>query len=180
MTYRGFTLVEMVVTVAITTIVMAALGSLLVFFYRSNAWVLQQSSASAEARRGVDDVLQRIRGAQYATDGSAPVATASSLSIAFWADTNNDETLEQVSYVLADATLTRTVDGTSPVAIATSVRNTEDTPLFRYYDAGGAELTPPITLKNIASVRVSVTAQIDTLRGPTVTLWGQGTLRNKK
>lgn len=177
---RGFTLIEMVITVALTTLIMTALGSLLVFFYRSNANVLQQASASMEARRGIDTTLRAIRGAQYAADGSAPISTAATSSIVLWTDTDNDDTLEQTAFTLTNGTLTRTVDGASAVSISTSVTNSTSTPVFRYYDSAGVELVAPITTKNIASVQTTLSVQIDPLRSPEITLSGRATLRNKK
>ena len=50
---RGFTLIEMMVVIAVTVLVMGALSMLIVYFYKTNAFTLQQSIASEQGRRGV-------------------------------------------------------------------------------------------------------------------------------
>lgn len=182
--HRGFTLIEMVVVIGLTSLVMMTLGFLIVYFYRSNTYVFQQSSATMAARRGIDDTTRYLREAVYSSTGTAPVQTAATSTLVFLADLDHDGTAEAVTYSLASSTLKRTVatppNGIPPVStVATYITNSTSTPVFRYYDKNGAELTNPVAVANIASVRTTLVVQIDTNRGPAaLTLTGTAVLRN--
>jgi len=173
----------MVVVIAITSILMVALGSLLVFFYKTNAYVYQQASATLQARRGIDDTLRHVREASYGSDGSYPVLTAATSTLAFTANTNSDDTIEQVTYRLTLENLSRTVEGasTATTLLSTSVVNGTSTPIFRYYDKTGAELGAPVDTSKIFAVTMTLKIRVLTGRDPsTFTLSGRATLRNSR
>lgn len=193
MTTRGFTLIETVVVIAMTALIAVTLGMLIVYFYKTNTYTLEQSTAVAQARRGVEDAMRYIREASYGSDGSYPVENATASSITFYANINNDPAVEQVTYTLQNGTLYRVVaepTGTMPsyvgatlstTTVATSVVNDPLTPIFRYYDNTGTELPTPIDVSKIASVETSVVVDTDLNRAPvSFTLSGGATLRNLK
>jgi type II secretory pathway pseudopilin PulG len=178
---RAFTLVETIVVIALTSIIMGSLGSLLVYFYKTNAYVYEQATATIQARRGVDDAVRYLREASYGTDGSYPIQTAATSTIALLADVNNDQTLERITYTLTNGVLSRTIAGSPAVTsiISSSVTNASTTPLFRYYDTAGTELTLPINKSKVASVKTTLVVRIQTNRGPAAfTLSGTAKLRN--
>ncbi len=183
---RGFTMIETVVVVALTSLIMGALGSLLVYFYQTNRYVFQQVSATLEARRGIEDTLRLVREAAYDEDGEYPILIAESERLRFSADTDNDDELEAVTYELLDGVLTRSVTPSSSgdlttTSVSSSLINDVGSPVFRYFDTAGTELTDPIDRADIASVEVSLTIEADTNQGPTAfTLSGRGTLRNSR
>jgi prepilin-type N-terminal cleavage/methylation domain-containing protein len=184
MTHRAFTLIETLVVVTLTSLIMGVLGSLLVYFYRTNAYVFQQAAATAEARRGVSDAMRAVREASYGTDGSDPIQTAATSTLAFWADIDNDDELETIQYTLANGTLTRTrtpTGGQPSVTLSSSVVNSTTTPLFRYFNAAGTELTQPVDESAVASITMALMIELDTNRGPApFTLSGKATLRNTR
>ena len=182
MTKRAFTLIETVVVVAITTIVILALDNLLVYFYQTNTFLFNQAMAVDGARRGIDDAAKYLRQAIPGSDGSYPVITAATSSVAFWADPGNDGTLERVTYLVEDATLYRTLQTSNAVAtttLATAVTTSSTTPLFRYFDASGSELMQPVVTSRIASVETTLVVDADSNRGRSpIILTGAATLRN--
>ncbi len=193
MTHRAFTLVETIVVISITTLIIVTLGMLLSYFYKTNAYTLQQTIAVAQARQGVEDATRYLREASYASDGSYPIAQVATSSITFYANTNSGPAIERVTYTLEGGTLFRTI--TEPVGnpptysggplatttIAVSVVNDSLTPVFRYFDDTGAELTAPVNVSKIASVETTVVIDVDVNRAPTsFTLSGGATLRNLK
>lgn len=179
-------MVEMVVVIALTSLVMVTLGSLIVFFYRSNAYVFQQASATYAARRGVNDTTRNLREAVYQSNGTAPIQTAATSTLVAAIDLNHDGTPETVTYAFASSTFTRTVANPpagipAVTTLSQYVTNSTSTPVFRYYSESGAELTSPITLANIASVTTTLVIQVDTNRGPAaLTLSGTAVLRNSQ
>ena len=188
---RAFTLVETVVVVAATALIFIVLNTLLVYFYRTNAYTLQQSTAVEQARSGVEDAMIYLREASYGSDGSFPIASVATSSITFYANVNNTPFIEQVTYSLQNGTFYRTVgepSGNPPtyagMAIATStiamsVVNATSTPVFRYFDNTGAELPSPVNVSKIASIQTTVVIDVNVNRAPvSFTLSGGATLRN--
>ena len=180
---RGFTLIETVVVVALTALMMGVLSTLLVYFYRTNAYVFQQTSAVMQARRGVTDATKLLRQATYGPDGSAPIQTAATSSVSFYVDPDGDGTLKHVSYTRIGTTLYKAVQtgegDPATTTLTTFVTNTATSSLFRYYNSAGTELTAPIVKKDIAAVTLSLRIVVDTNRGPApFTLSGTATLRN--
>ena len=109
-TYRaGFTLVEMLVVITISTLVMTSLTSMLIVFYRSNAAVLEQTQAIHNSRHAMDIMTIGLRNALYSSDRSTAIIAAATSSLSLYTDTNNDGVLETNTYTLAAGTLTETV-----------------------------------------------------------------------
>jgi hypothetical protein len=186
------TLMEMLVVIAIITSAGIALTGAIQFFYRSNAFLLEQTAALDGARRGVQDAVVAIRESSYGDDGSYPIEAAATSSLTFYSDFDKDDSVEKERYVLLSGTLYRIVTnsgGTPPTytgqsqsttTIATYVANSTSTPLFRYFNTTGTELTGSnIDESAIASVRISLMVDLNPLRAPNVfTLTETATLRN--
>ncbi len=193
MNNRAFTLIETVVVIGVTALIAVTLGTLLAYFYKTNAYTLEQSTAVAQARRGIEDAMRYVREASYGNDGSYPVANAGTSTITFYANINSDPAIEQVTYTLQNGTLYRVVAepaGVMPsyagatlatTTVATSVVNDPLTPVFRYFDNTGTELSAPVDVSKIASVETTVVIDTDVNRAPvSFTLSGGATLRNLK
>lgn len=188
---KGFTLVETLVVVALTGLVGVGLLSMIAYFYRSNAYILESASANESARRGFNESLASLREASYAADGAYPVAGAGTSTVTFYADLDADTAVERVRLFVENGTLYRAVTkaaGNPPsyggqteqrVALATWVKNPAASPVFRYVDAAGAELAAPIDVARVRAVRIRLEVDVNPLRAPEiVVLEGAATLRN--
>lgn len=187
----GFTLIETVVIIAVTALIFVALGALLAYFYKTNTYALEQSTAVGQARKGVEDAMRYLREASYGNDGSYPIASVATSSITFYANIDGDSVIERVTYTLQNGTLYRTAakPAGSPLSyagapvttstVAVSVVNTALTPVFRYFDVAGAELSAPVNISKIASVQTTIVVDVNVNRTPVAfTLSGGATLRN--
>jgi type II secretory pathway pseudopilin PulG len=190
---RAFTLVETIITIAATAFIFVTLGMLISYFYKTNAYALEQSTAVGQARRGVEDAMLYLREASYGNDGSYPIKSAATSSVTFYANANNDAVIERVSYSLINKKLYRAVavpTGSPPSysaatistsTIASPVINSTSTPIFRYFDKNGSELSVPIDISKVSSVRTTVVIDVNVNRAPVAfTLSGGATLRNLK
>ena len=191
MNYRAFTLVEIVVTVAVTTLVFIVISTLLTYFYKTNAYTFEQSTAVWQARNGVENAMHSLREASYASDGSYPIASVATSSITFYANVDNDSVVERITYSLSNGTLYCAVAEPSgnpltyvgaiiaTTTVATSVINGTSTPIFTYFDDTGAQLSAPINIANITSVKTTIVIDVNVNRAPVpFTLSGGATLRN--
>lgn len=189
---RGFTIIEVFVVVAITGLMMSSIFSMIVTFYRGNAYVFEATLSVDSARRGLASTLHALREASYADDGNYPIAAAATSSILFYSDIDSDGGIERVRVYLLNGTLYRTIvnaagnppsyvgQSTATTTIATYVRNASTTPVFTYYDSTGVQLsTTTPNISRIASVATSLLVDINPTRAPNVlTLTGSATLRN--
>lgn len=188
---KAFTLVETLVVVGLLAAIGSALSGMIVYFYRSNAYVLEQSSALDSAKRGLEISFENIREASYGEDGAYPLASVATSSVTFFSEVDADGSIEKVRVYLSGTGLYRGVTnpaGNPPTytgqsettyTIATSVRNATSTPIFRYYDADGVELTGTIDVAAVASVQTRLDIDLNPLRAPNImTLQRTATLRN--
>ncbi|MDB5195123.1 MAG: hypothetical protein JWO84_307 [Parcubacteria group bacterium] len=190
---KAFTLIEVIVLIAVTGLLGLTINTLIVNFYRSNAYLIQETSAIDSAHRGLRVSFEDLREASYGDDGSYPIKSAATSTITFFSDVDNDGSVERIRLYLTNGTLYRGVTDSisappsytgqpeATTTIATYVRNSSTTPLFRYYDSDGSELstTTAIDISQIASVSTTVLVDINPFRAPDIlTLTETATLRN--
>jgi len=97
---RGFTFIEMLVAIAVFTIIMGGISGFIVASYRSYGYIWQRALAIEEARRGVQIMVKEIREAKMGEDGSYPIATAKNNEFAFYSDIDKDDEVEKVRYFI--------------------------------------------------------------------------------
>jgi prepilin-type N-terminal cleavage/methylation domain-containing protein len=192
MSSRGFTFMEMMVVIAIVTVVGISTTGMIQFFYQKNAFLLEQTSALDNARRAILDGVRTIREASYGDDGSYPIGTAATSTLTFYSDIDNDTLVERVRYTLLSGTLYRAVTkstGVPPIytgqpestsTISMYVRNASSTPLFTYYNAAGTQLSSTSTdPSQVSAVTISIWIDLNPNRAPnTFNLIETTTLRN--
>jgi len=188
---KAFTLIETVMVIAIVTVAGVTLMGAIQYFYRSNAYILEQVSALESVRRGHQFTLQNIREASYGDDGSYLVSAAATSTVTFYGDIDKDGGIERIRAYLTNGTLYRGITNSAGnpsvytgqpetiETIAVSVRNATSTPIFTYYDQDGAALPYPIDINEIVSIGVRLDVDLNPTRLPNVfTLSGTSTMRN--
>jgi Tfp pilus assembly protein PilV len=187
---KGFTLIETLAVVAITGLVGVGLLGMIAYFYRSNAFLLESTSAVDSASRGLRESIALVREASYSEEGAYPIAVAATSSLTFYADTDNDLAVERVRLYVQNGTFYRTQNQaagsppsygatSSPATIATWVKNATSTPVFRYYDDAGLEILPPVEPARVRRISARLDVDINPLRAPNIlVLEGGATVRN--
>lgn len=186
---RGLTFIEMLVTVAIFTIIMIAITDSVRFFYRANTSSLEQTIQINSARRGVEFMVRDIREAQNSESGAHPIASMSSTTLTFYSDTDADDDIERIHYELTDTTLFRNViepTGSAYIGpgvtttVSEHVRNFEEpAPVFEYRDQNDNLITDYTQIGDVRSVRVNMIVNILPIRAPEeFTLSSSATIRN--
>lgn len=193
-TKGGYTLIEMLVALAIFTLSAVMIVGTITFLYRSNSNSIEQAFALASARKGVDVMIRDIREAAYADDGSFPVVWMSTNQFTFYSDTDRDAAVERIRYFLSGTDLRRGViepTGNPPTYnvnnevvsyVSDNIRNSEQgIPIFRFYDEGGTEISATTSVLDLKFVSVNLIVNINPLRLPEeFTLRSSATLRNLK
>ena len=187
MKQRGFTLVEMIVTLGIFSLLMIALFDAIATFYRINAYTLAQAYEVNSARRGLELIVRDMREMSYSDDGTFPLASMGTSSIGFYSDIDRDKSVEYVNYVLSGTTLYKYVynaTGSPPVygtttpnetyVVSEYVRNnTQATSTFKYYMDGGLPAVSTSTVTDIRYIQTTMIINVDPGRTP-----GEFTLRS--
>ncbi len=65
---RGFTLIETIVTVTMFAVVFSAMMFVIEYFYRTNAYVFEQTKAVESAHIGIINAMRDLREASYGED----------------------------------------------------------------------------------------------------------------
>ncbi|MDB5238332.1 MAG: hypothetical protein JWM46_602 [Candidatus Kaiserbacteria bacterium] len=188
---RGFTLLETVVWVGMFTMVMVAIVTTLIFFYRTSNYTIQEASAVASAQHGMDLMVRTMREAAYSSSGAYPIVSIAPDDIVFYADVDSDSAIERVHYYLSGTNVFQGIldpSGDPPVytgsetasAISDYVRNTsQGTVTFLYYDSGGALISDYSKIGSVRFITVNVGVDVDTNRSPTpIYLRSSAALRN--
>ena len=191
---KGFTLIETVVVISIFTLLIFAISSSIVFFYRTNASALEQAYAIQNAQQGVSILVRDIREAIYSDEGSYPIISFATSSFAFYSDIDRDDSVELTRYYIEDEALKKgMINATSGIpvydpadeiitTISEQARNwVLDVSVFRYFDDTGAEIFDFSSITEVAFVEVTLIININPARFPNdFTLRSSATLRNLK
>ena len=171
---RGFTFVETIVTIAIVSVVM--LGTTMFFsrMWTMHHFVIKSGIASFVASRAVEDMINTMRKAQQADNGSFPIAFADDHEFIFYADYDDDNTVERIRYFLDgnilkmgiiepdNSTPSKYVISTEVVKdIAKNITNTDTSgeAIFEYYDIDG-EIYSYSDIEGKALATIAVPAEI--------------------
>ena len=143
--YKGYTLIEIVVVVAIFGFVIVSVGVFITQGYQANTFGYEQSQALREAQKGISTMIKEIREAGYGDDGSAPFALADDFEIIFFSDVDKDVATERIRYFVDGTDFKKgTTEATGDpleyldeneiiTTLSEYVRNS-DTNVFTYYN----------------------------------------------
>jgi len=194
---KGMTLVEMLVAIAIFTVIMIAVSAfeVNVFSYRKIA--SDSYTTVQDAQTILKTMTKEIRIMSPGGDGSYALQSAATNTLMFFADVNGDGNKELVRYSYIGTSIYRAVtspSGSPPVylnsntstsTVIVNVRNSTSTPIFEYYDGNydGNEspLAQPVSMTSVRLIKLNVTLDVDIKQSPMPRTYStQVTLRNLK
>ena len=188
---KGLTLIETLVWIALFTAAMVATISALLYFYHTNAYAIEQASATASAQRGLEQIGRTIREGAYSSQGAFPIVSIAANDFVFYADIDSDALIERVHYYIDGTNLMRGIvkaTGNPPdytgsetaEAVAEYVRNiAQGVTTFRYYDELGSEITNYSNWTSVRFVTVSLAVNVNEAVLPNqLTLNSSAAIRN--
>jgi type II secretory pathway pseudopilin PulG len=188
---RGITMIETLVWIAVFISAMLATVSALLYFYRTNAYAIEQASATASAQRGLEQVIRTIREGAYSSQGAFPIVSIAENDFVLYADIDNDFQIERVHYYIVGTDLMRGVleaTGNPPdytgsetvTKMAEYVRNVaQGVTTFRYYDELGTEITNYANWTAVRFVKVTLAVNVNVATLPNqLTLNSSAAIRN--
>lgn len=194
---KGFTLVEIIISIAVLIIVMIAVS-----MFQYNVINFNKSSEVSltnvyEAESILKNMTKELRTMIPSANGSYPILTVSTSSITFYTDSDSNGIIEQIRYFLATTTIFRgktdpsgtpamyNTNNESRKILVTGVRNGPNYPIFEYFSSSYAgtssAMTYPIDIKSIRLVKINITIDSDINKSPIpITYTSQTALRNLK
>ena len=190
---QGMSLVEMIVVLAVFTILSVVIVSLITSFYRYNAYTIAQAYQVDSARRGVDRLVRDLREMTYSDNGAFPLVSAATSSITFYSDIDRDDSVELVTYELIENTLYKKVyEASGNPAIYPSVPTRteivseyvhnilEGVNLFVYHNSNG-DIVTATNVTEPKQIEISLVVNVDPIQEPgKYHLRSSASLRNLK
>ena len=190
MNKKGFTIVELLVSMLLTSIIMGAIYS--VYRVQTHSAKVQENRLEAQeyARSVLDMMVREIRNTGYfpvtVTDincvaGQGGIVSATATTFEFRVDADADGlcsntvgTNERIIYTLSGNDITRT-EGSGAAQLLTNGNVTVFA--LKYFTQAGAELTQPIAVANLANIqRVSISLTVQS-KNPDAEFGGQLTVQ---
>jgi len=174
------TLVEVVVVVGIYTVLSIVIMTSITNFYRINSYAIEQAEEIENARRGITQWNRDAKEMIGAEDGNYPVVVIDRHRFGYYSDTDQDESIEYVEYILASTTLrkfTYEATGNPPVynlvtpnkeeILSLFVQNiVQGTSTFMYFDNAGIQMSSTSPRINVRYIKAQVIVNIDPFRSP--------------
>ncbi len=165
---RGFTLLEVVVSIAIFSLLTLAITEIFLVNFRYKNTIYDQLSTQAEGRAVLNTMVNELRVANYSSLGAYPIESADQSQLTFFANLDADQSMERVRYFITTSTLRKGIikpagsplmyDQTNEIItdVLHNVILVTSTPFFSYYDDtySGPSSTPLADTPNITLVRL--------------------------
>jgi prepilin-type N-terminal cleavage/methylation domain-containing protein len=163
---KGLTLIELMVVLAILSIVILGLVSFFSGGVRS--WIAGQNQLKAqrEARQVMDRMVREIREGQFVDD------TSSGMYIIVFYNPNTKQTREY-SYVKVDKEIKEKIEDGTPSSLLKNVSSF----FFSYRDSNNLNVSPP-DKDRISSVKIYLEMDVDSDDNPDIILEAEVSLRN--
>ncbi len=178
---HGFTLVEMLVVIAINTILMLVITYSIMQLYKSNNNTSAQAYEVDSARRGLITWVRDAREMTYAANGAFPLVTVEEHRFGFYSDVDRDNSVEYIEYELEGTTLYKHIHDPSgypavynlaspnlTYILSEYVQNIiQSNVTFRYYNDAGTEVASPAAMiSDIRYIQMEMIVNIDPVNSP--------------
>ncbi|NTU98758.1 prepilin-type N-terminal cleavage/methylation domain-containing protein [Candidatus Falkowbacteria bacterium] len=157
--HNGFTFIEVMVTMAIFTLLTVMISEFLINGLRSNVFGYEQDAAVQNARQTANMIAKEVREAMTSVRGDYMINVVATNTITFFADVDNNGYAEKIRYFTQDANLKRGIISASgtplnyfaneeKVQTVATYLNNKSLHIFSYYDATSTPIANPTANKN--------------------------------
>ena len=192
----GMTLIELMVSVALFTLLMLVVTTSIQQMYIYNAYTFAQAYQVQNARLGMQALIRDVREMTFADNGTFPLAVMDADEIGFYSDIDRDNSVEYVTFGFnGTSTIEKSIfnatgspptyDLSAPDQVITLSRfvqnNFQATSTFFYFDAAGIPVTNSNNITDVRYIEAQIIVNIDPIRSPgQFMLRSSAALRNVK
>ena len=196
MSKKGFSLIEILVVMFLLGLIGTAIATFSNDIFSLSRILNRDLSSQQEVRIALKQISAELRSSSLSSTGSYAIAEASSTSLTFYSDIDDDGSKERLRYFLQNSVLKRGVlkPSGNPLSYNPASETVSDlvrgvyatsSPIFSYYnsqyDGAISPLTQPVTTTVVRLIKVAVTVDGDLAEPPApFTLTTQISLRNMK
>ncbi len=182
MNKKGFTMLELLVALGISSLIMMSVAWLVIHGFRYNGIIWEQLKTQSDGRRVLREVVDVVRKAEQSSIGSYSIANAGAYDLTVYANVDSDSYREKVRFWLDGTTLKRNIikPSGSPLGysgIGQTVELAHDAvniakgeAVFGYFDENytGTEavLVQPVDTTKIRVIRVRLELEKDPTETP--------------
>lgn len=193
---KGFSLVEILVAVFITSLIVVAVGAFQRDVFYLNDVIQSGLTSQNDARKIIRPMVDEVRSASESSLGAYPLAITASSTFAFYSDIDNDSLKERVRYFLDNGDFKKGVikPSGSPLTYNSSnekiievVHDVINTDIFTYFNSSydgtssSTPLTQPVSPAVVRLVKIELIVDKDPSRSPApITVGTQMSIRNLK
>ena len=168
---RGFSLVEILIVLVISTSVVLVVSNLAGNVSLLNGLVNTELQSKSDVTQTIQIMTTEIQSASPSANGSFPIDIANTSTFAFYDDVNHDGRIDRIRYFLSSSSIFKGdiqptgTPATYPSAteivsdIIDGIMVSSSTPLFTYYDSNytgsQAPMAQPVVLANIRLVGIN-------------------------
>jgi len=193
---KGFTLIEILVTVGIMSMIVGLLGAFQADIFSFNNIIQTGIRNQSEAKKIIRPFSNEVRSASVSNLGSYPVAESASSTFAFYSDIDGDGLKEKIKYFLDGSDFKKSVIKPSGQPLEYDEENEEiirviqdviNQDIFEYYDssydgtASSTKLVQPVVTSDVRLIKITILIDSDPNRPPgAVEITTQVSIRNLK
>lgn len=195
---KGMTLAEVLVTMGIMVAVLLVVATFQYDVITYPKTISGSFVTVQDTQILLKTMLKELRGMRSGANGAYALITSGTSTVSFFSDSENDGTVDLITYSLVGPTMYRGVisptgnpetnyDIANQVTrmLVTNVRNGSSTPIFQYFDTNyngtSSPLTQPVTATAVRLIKINLMLDVDINRSPTpATYTVQASLRNLK
>lgn len=168
----GFTIIEVIVTIAIFTVLSLGIIGLFTDLFRNSSRQGISIANADQTRKLCNRISQELRNAVSGTNGAYALGTANAQELMFYSNVDGGTDIERVRYYLSAGKLYRGIvkQSGSPAGytgtetsqvMQTDVANNGSTPLFYYYndtydDNTDSALSQPVNVAQVTYVKLNI------------------------
>jgi prepilin-type N-terminal cleavage/methylation domain-containing protein len=167
---KGFTLIEVLISILIASVLMLVLNRFIIQSYKSITFASEQEEAIENARDALDLMITEIRSANFSQQGAYALLITEEQDFIYYSDVDSDGATEKIRYFLEENELKRVVtepglsmdySGAGSTSTIASYINNQEESIFTYYDSNYLEtnIINDIRLVNI-QLKINVTPEI--------------------
>lgn len=158
---RGFTLLEIVIAVALSTSIVIGVAAFTLYYLRSYSFSYEEEQSISTASYTMSTMIREIREARSGEDGAWPLVETNDTSLIFYSDVTNDGRSDRVRYFMNGTDLQKGVIEPTAVPISYPSQNEiiktiatfidlDGNALFRYYNGSwpADQVNNPLSLEN--------------------------------
>jgi len=180
---RGFTLVEMLVTIAVYGLLMVVAANLLIIIYKNANTNPNALNSVDQAQAAAANFVNLVRDAAYGNDGSYPLNEASTTEVIFFSPygTGSSATVDRIRYYISGTTLYEgvTAPSGSPssynlanekvLSVVTGVSGIGTSTIFYYftgtYAGTSTAISQPVNMSQVTYIRMNFAVKLNEVHG---------------